>query len=82
MDQVTSVTGKRHVFSTAGTRRRARTRAARLGAFERRVERAASDMATGVRSGTVRALQTRVGAGVLMFGALTLGSVHDFKLPF
>lgn len=77
--QVMEVTGaRRNVRSTPEKRMHARTRAAQIG----RVERAAAGVATGVRSGAVRALETRVGAFVVVFGALTLASVNDFKLPF
>jgi hypothetical protein len=76
--QLTEVTGKRNHFSTPESRRRSRMRAAQIG----RLERSAAGLATGVRSGAVRALETRVGAAVVVFGALTLGSVQDFKLPF
>jgi len=50
MEQLTSVTGSRHNRSTAASRAKARTRAARLGTLERNAQRLAdSGKATGLR---------------------------------
>jgi hypothetical protein len=53
MEQLTSVTGSRHNRSTAASRAKARTRAARLGQFERNAHAMADSAAARISTSKI-----------------------------
>jgi hypothetical protein len=74
MEQVTSVTGSRHNRSTTRSRAAARTRAARLGAFETAALKATSG--ARVRISSARKTASLAAPYVAATGLLLVGSLN------
>jgi hypothetical protein len=68
MEQPVSVTGSRHNRSTAASRNRARTRATRLGQFERNAHKAAD--AAKLRISTSKVTPWILATGLMLAGSI------------